>query len=130
MRFSLIPREVKFHDMFDEAVGVLTGAADKFLEMVTRFDRIQERNLDLRDQEHALDAIVERIIRQLDLSFITPFDREDIHTLATSLDDVMDNMEETAIRFVSFRIERPTQEGWNWRRSSASRASTWPRRSS
>src|SRR5262249_61774090 len=37
-------------------------------------------------------------------------DREDIHTLATSLDDILDNMEETAQRFVAFRIDRPTQE--------------------
>jgi len=110
MRFSLIPREVKFHDMFDEAAAVLTRAADSFLAMVTYFDRLAERGAELRKDEHALDEVVERIIRQLDLSFITPFDREDIHTLATSLDDVMDNMEETAIRFVSFRIERPTQE--------------------
>src|SRR5919199_1674954 len=107
MRFSLIPREVKFHDMFDEAVAVLPRAADSFLEMVTPFDRLAERGTELRKDEHALDEIVERIIRQLDLSFITPFDREDIHTLATSLDDVLDNMEETAHRFVTFRIDRP-----------------------
>src|SRR5436305_15089720 len=107
MRFSLIPREVKFHDMFDEAVGVLTRAADSVVDMVTHFARLAERGAELRKEEHAHDEIVERIILQLDLSFITPFDREDIHTLATSLDDVMDNMEETAIRFVSFRIERP-----------------------
>src|SRR5262249_25454859 len=46
----------------------------------------------------------------LDRSFITPFDREDIHSLATSLDDILDNMEETAHRFVVFRIEKPTTE--------------------
>ena len=110
MRFSLIPRATKFHDMFDEAAAVLTRAADKFLDMVTQFDRAPERSQELRQEEHALDQVVEKIIRQLDLSFITPFDREDIHTLATSLDDVLDNMEETAHRFVTFRIERPTKE--------------------
>ena len=110
MRFSLIPRQVKFHDMFEEAAAVLTRAADKFLDMVTQFDRAPERSQELREEEHALDQVVEKIIRQLDLSFITSFDREDIHTLATSLDDVLDNMEETAHRFVTFRIERPTQE--------------------
>src|SRR6266566_8036432 len=71
-------------------------------------DLILERSEDLREREHALDGVVERIIRQLDLSFITPFDREDIHTLATSLDDVLDNMEETAHRLEVFRIEQPT----------------------
>src|SRR5919201_1550345 len=77
MRFSLMPREERFFDMFEE---------------------------------HAADEAVGRIIKALDLTFITPFDREDIHALATSLDDVLDNMEETAYRFVSFRIGRPTPE--------------------
>jgi uncharacterized protein Yka (UPF0111/DUF47 family) len=65
---------------------------------------------DLKCEETRCDDVVGRIIQALDRTFITPFDREDIHTLATSLDDVLDNMEETAHRFVSFRIDRPTPE--------------------
>jgi predicted phosphate transport protein (TIGR00153 family) len=109
MRFSLIPREVKFFDMFDEACVILTRAAGKFLTMVTQFDRLAERSADIRQEEHACDAVVGRIITSLDRTFITPFDREDIHTLATRLDDVLDNMEETAHRFLAFRIEKPTE---------------------
>jgi predicted phosphate transport protein (TIGR00153 family) len=108
MRFSLIPREEKFFDMFDEASAVLIRAADKFLAMVTQFDRLQERSHELREEEHACDKIVERIIMALDRTFITPLDREDIHSLATRLDDILDNMEETAHRIVTFRIEKPT----------------------
>ncbi len=108
MRFSLIPREMKFFDMFDEAGGVLTRASTRFLEMVTKFDRLAERSNELKQEERAGDEIVERIIKALDRSFITPFDREDIHTLASSLDDILDNMEETSHRFVVFRIEKPT----------------------
>src|SRR5581483_2361877 len=48
------------------------------------------------------------IIQALDRTFITPFDREDIHSLSTSLDDILDNLEETSHRFVAFRIEQPT----------------------
>jgi uncharacterized protein Yka (UPF0111/DUF47 family) len=76
--------------------------------MVTEFNRLAERSQELKDEEHAADEMVGRIIKALDQSFITPFDREDIHTLATRLDDVLDNMEETAHRLVVFRIERPT----------------------
>ena len=107
MRFSLLPREMKFFDMFDETAALLTRAANKFLEMVTQFDSLKERSAELRQEEHACDAVVGRIIQALDQSFITPFDREDIHALATRLDDVMDNMEETSHRFVSFRITQP-----------------------
>jgi uncharacterized protein Yka (UPF0111/DUF47 family) len=108
MPFSLIPRETKFFDLFDEATTILTRAAAAFLDMLTRFDRLPERAEGLRKEEHACDAIVGQIIQALDRTFITPFDREDIHALSTALDDVMDNLEETSHRFVAFRIEQPT----------------------
>ncbi len=108
MRFSLIPREEKFFDLFDEASALLNRAADKFLAMVTQFDHLAQRSHEIKQEEHACDQVVGRIIQALDRTFITPMDREDIHTLATRMDDVLDNMEETAHRFVAFRIEKPT----------------------
>src|SRR5262249_3273812 len=110
MRFNLIPREEKFFDMFDEAACILSRASGKFLDMVTDFDRLGARSNEIKFEEHAADEVVERIIKALDRSFITPFDREDIHTLATKFDDILDNMEETAHRFVVFRIEQPTAQ--------------------
>jgi predicted phosphate transport protein (TIGR00153 family) len=110
MRFNLMPREMKFFDLFDEVAVILTRASGKFLAMVTEFDRLGERSYELRQEEHDCDEVVQRIIKALDRSFITPFDREDIHTLASLLDDILDNMEETAHRFVVFRIEHPTPE--------------------
>jgi uncharacterized protein Yka (UPF0111/DUF47 family) len=65
------------------------------------------RAAELRKDEHACDLVVGRIIEALDRSFITPFDREDIHNLATALDDVMDNMEETAHRLEAFGVDKP-----------------------
>ena len=108
MRISLIPREMRFFDMFDEASAVMTRAAGKFLDLVTSYDRLPARCNELKHEEATLDNIVGNIIKALDRTFITPFDREDIHTLATKLDDIMDNMEETAHRFEVFRIDRPT----------------------
>lgn len=112
MRFSfwdLIPREEKFFDMFDEQTAILSRASNKFLAMVTEFNNLPERSKELKQEEHAADDIVEKIIKALDSSFITPFDREDIHSLATLLDDVLDKMEETAHRFAVFRVEKPTE---------------------
>src|SRR5437763_7618031 len=109
MRFSLIPREEKFFDMFDEAAGVMTRASAKFLTLVTEFSDLTARSNELKHLETDGDEIIERIIQALDRTFITPFDREDIHALATSLDDVLDNMEETSHRLESFRISRPTE---------------------
>jgi uncharacterized protein len=110
MRFSLIPREAKFFDMFDEFASKLTRAAKKFHEMLTAFDKLEIRSQELKRDEEACDASAANIITALDRTFITPFDREDIHTLATALDDIMDNMEKTSYRLQAFRIEKPTSE--------------------
>jgi uncharacterized protein Yka (UPF0111/DUF47 family) len=106
----LMPREEKFFDLFDEVAEILVRASQQFLEMVQSFDRLPERAEGLRREEHNCDLVIERVIKALDRSFVTPLDREDIHRLATSLDDVLDNMEETSHRLLSFRIERPTPE--------------------
>jgi uncharacterized protein Yka (UPF0111/DUF47 family) len=108
MGFSLIPREMKFFDRFDEATAVLCRASGKLVELVTVFDHLDERGADLKGEETRCDEIVERTLVDLDRSFITPFDREDIHSLAKLLDDVMDAIEETAYRFCRFRVDRPT----------------------
>ncbi|HYV34566.1 MAG TPA: DUF47 family protein [Gemmataceae bacterium] len=113
MRFSLIPREMRFFDMFDEATALIHESADRFLDMLTHFDNVSERGQRIKADEEACDDIVGKIIKALDRSFITPFDREDIHTLATKLDNVMDRMEQTSHRFVVFRIDRPTPEAVN-----------------
>ena len=109
MRFSLIPRETKFFDLFDEIAAVLSRAAAKFLDMMTSFDNLPARGIDIKQDEEACDAIIERTLKALDRTFITPFDREDIHSLVTSMDDIMDNLEETAHRFEVFRIDKPTR---------------------
>ena len=106
----LMPREEKFFDLFDQAAEILVRASQEFVDMVSVFDRLPERAEQLKKQEHACDLVVEHIFKALDRSFVTPMDREDIHALATSLDDVLDNMEETAHRLLAFRIERPTKE--------------------
>ena len=53
MRFSFIPREMKFFDLFDETVAIVTRAAGKFLDLVTSFDRLAERSVDLKKEETA-----------------------------------------------------------------------------
>ena len=110
MRFSLIPKEMKFFELFNQTTAGISAAAAKFVDMIVKFDELPRRGQDLKNDEDSCDRLVEKTIKALDRSFITPFDREDIHTLATSLDDVMDNLEEAAHRFEVFRIDGPTPE--------------------
>jgi predicted phosphate transport protein (TIGR00153 family) len=110
MRISWIPREQKFFDMFDETAGIIVKAAAEFAALVEHFDHRERRVNDLRELEHQCDMSVEKILKALGRTFITPIDREDIHSLATSMDDVLDNMEEAAFRLTAFRIDKPTPE--------------------
>lgn len=108
MGFRLIPREEKFFDLFEESAGIIVRASGAFHEMVTQFDRLEERAKELKELEHAGDLVTERIYRALDRSFLTPMEPEDIHRLGSALDDILDNLEEAAHRFWVFRVEAPT----------------------
>jgi predicted phosphate transport protein (TIGR00153 family) len=110
MRLSWIPREQKFFDMFDETMAIVVKAAEAFTHLVEDFNHLDRRVSELRELEHKCDMSVEKILKALGRTFITPLDREDIHTLATSLDDVLDNMEEAAYRLTAFRMDKPTPQ--------------------
>jgi predicted phosphate transport protein (TIGR00153 family) len=91
--FRITPRDTAFYDMFTEAgrnvaetVNVLCG----LMEPACDREQVAEQ---LREREHAGDSVTHRIMRQLNTSFVTPFDREDIYRLASALDDVVDAVE-------------------------------------
>lgn len=110
MAVPWIPQEQKFFDMFDEVADIIVNAAAVFTTLIEEFDHRERRVVELSELEHKCDMAVEKILTSLARTFLTPLDREDIHSLATSLDDVLDNMEEAAYRLIAFRIDRPTPE--------------------
>ncbi len=109
--FRLIPREEKFFELFEEAAtNILEGA--KVLAQMTdeRGAELQEYWKRLEELEHVGDKITHQIIRKLNQTFITPIDREGIHSLAVALDDVMDLIEASAARMSLYKIKQPTEE--------------------
>lgn len=95
MRFRIRPVETSFYDLFAEAADHLVNGSNLLAEMLdASSDResIAER---MREAEHQADETTHRIVKRVNSTFITPFDREDIYRLAGLLDDVMDYMEET-----------------------------------
>lgn len=110
MHFSLIPRERKFFDMFDEIAAMLVEASDSLVGLFERSGEAQQRTAELREFEHRCDEAVANVLRSLGQTFITPMDREDIHALATSLDSVLDNMEGAAYRVTALRVGEPTRQ--------------------
>ncbi|HUG29196.1 MAG TPA: DUF47 family protein [Candidatus Limnocylindria bacterium] len=108
MRFNLIPREGRFFDMFAEDAANVLGAARLLEAMLRSYDAPEERAREIRVAEHRGDEISHEIGRTLESTFVTPFDREEIHALISGLDDVIDFIEEAADTFVLYRIEAPT----------------------
>jgi len=108
VRFRFIPRDERFFDLFVEDAANVLGAARLFEAMLRAYDAPVERARELRDAERRGDEISHEIGRRLERTFVTPFDREDIHALISGLDDVLDLIEESADTFILYRIEAPT----------------------
>src|SRR5947199_7398895 len=105
----LIPREIKFFELFAELSSNLTEGA-KLLRSILEDPRdLRIRTEQMQAIEHKGDKSTHAIIAKLNQTFITPFDREDIHRLASSLDDVLDFMNAATVRLVMYKITEPPQ---------------------
>jgi predicted phosphate transport protein (TIGR00153 family) len=91
----LRPIEASFYDLFSESAGHLVDGAALLAQILDDDADRAAIAAKMADAEHAADETTHRIVKQVNSTFITPFDREDIYALASSLDDVMDYMEET-----------------------------------
>lgn len=103
----LIPHESRFFELFAELSSYLTEGANLLRNILE-----DPRDLDMKVEqvqaiEHKGDRATHAIITKLNQTFITPFDREDIHRLASSLDDVLDFTNAAATRLVMYKITKP-----------------------
>lgn len=108
LRLRLIPREERFFDMFAEDASNVLGAARLLEAMLRSYDVLERRSGEIRDAEHRGDELSHEIGHRLESTFVTPFDREEIHALISGLDDVLDFIEEVSDTFVLYRIDAPT----------------------
>jgi hypothetical protein len=91
MAFSLLPREDVYFDLFTQMAGKIEEASAILTEMLDDADPDLPRyRTRIKDVEHGCDQLTHQITNKLNKSFITPFDREDIYTLAVALDDICD----------------------------------------
>ena len=106
MRLRLTPRDTTFFDLFAaQAIHLVTGA--NLLGEMLGADRSTRKEIGKRiaDAEHEADDATHSIMRRLNQTFVTPFDRDDIYNLASSLDDCMDFMEEAADLIVLYKVD-------------------------
>ncbi|HEX8919601.1 MAG TPA: DUF47 family protein [Chloroflexota bacterium] len=111
MPINLVPRERQFFVLFrDNAANLMEGLKTLDALLNSKVADFGEHAKKLRDLEHQGDEITHRINQELNRTFITPFDREDIYALASALDDVIDLAEETADTIMLDRVEEITPE--------------------
>jgi uncharacterized protein len=108
---KLFTKDEKFFKMFGQMSRLILEASEILLQMMqTPADDLQALAARIKDLEHKGDEITHRVIDELNKTFITPIDREDIHDLTTALDDVLDLIDSTAARTVLFQIKETIPE--------------------
>ena len=100
----LLPRDEQFFDLFNQLAGHLKTAAVLVDRLFAEPHNTAELVKEIKDVEHQADVLTLSINTRIDKSFITPIDREDIHQLASRLDDVIDRLDGTARRVVMLHI--------------------------
>lgn len=106
MAFRLIPREARFFDDFVAMAEQIRVGAAMLEEMLAPDRPIWDKADQIKEVEHKCDFLTHEIIQRLHRTFVTPLDREDIHDLARSLDDVMDAIDDSAAVVRLYSIER------------------------
>jgi len=109
VKFSFIPRETKFFDLFEESAHNMVQISQALGDMINTWEVIGGRVAEITEMEHTGDTITHRIIAQLHRTFVTPFDREDIALLAHTMDDVTDLIHAAADAMLIYKIDSPSQ---------------------
>ena len=109
MTFRLLPREERFYDDFVALAEEIRRGASILEEMLAPEQPLWDKADEIKEVEHKCDFLTHEIIQRLHRTFVTPLDREDIHSLARSLDDVMDAIDACAaiVRLYQIKVVRP-----------------------
>ena len=102
---QLIPRDGKFYDLFNEQAQNIHQAAQVLVILFRDFKDVEKRVAEIKAAEHKGDQITRSVMTKLNQTFITPFDREDIHALSSALDDVMDLVDAAASRLIIYKVK-------------------------
>ncbi|HTX19348.1 MAG TPA: DUF47 family protein [Bacteroidota bacterium] len=104
---KLLPKDDKFYTLLEESTQNLVKAGEVLsqLSLHRKAGEIEPLINQIHDLEHAGDTITHRIFSELNSTFVTPLDREDIHTLASSLDDILDHIDGSVGRFFLYKLK-------------------------
>jgi uncharacterized protein len=108
--FGFIPKDEKFFQLFKEMTKNIIEGAKLLKDMLDNFENPSESQRKIKDMEHKGDSITHEIIQKLNKTFITPLDREDIYSLASKLDDILDLIDASAQRVIMYNVESITAD--------------------
>jgi len=103
----LIPREKLFFDMIKKQSKNVLDGVNELLDLIENYEDIDEKRKKIKQKEDGGDKMVHDIYAELNKTFITPLDREDICELTSSLDNILDNLEAVSERFIIYKIKEP-----------------------
>jgi predicted phosphate transport protein (TIGR00153 family) len=104
----LIPRDENFYELFREQAENIHKAAEKLVALLEDFRDVEKHVAEIKFMEHKGDQLTHELMIKLNKTFITPIDREDIHSLGSALDDVLDLVDAAAGRMVTYKIKEVT----------------------
>jgi predicted phosphate transport protein (TIGR00153 family) len=104
--FNLLPKDTVFFDLFENISRHAVSASEHLRKMARAFPEVNGELQQIRNHEHEADNLAHQALRHLDSTFITPFDREDIHELVGGLDDIVDNVDAIAKRLTLYHIKK------------------------
>jgi len=107
---KFISRDSEFFDLFQRQMNDLITITDLLKQFSNGFNDVGEMRARFKEAEHEADITTHEIIEKVNRTFITPFDREDIHALALVMDDVVDLIDASAGKILLYRIEKPSEE--------------------
>lgn len=107
--FGLLPKEEKYFELFNILASHLTESAKLLQNLFSDFGNRSDYADKIKAVEHTCDEITHEIIKKLNQTFITPIDREDIHALASGMDDIVDAIEYTAKRVMLYHVDQSTE---------------------
>jgi uncharacterized protein len=107
---SFFPKQIDFFELFDHAARNVIKGASLLVAVLQDMDNLEMISKEVRESEKEGDMMTHDIMKKLNKTFITPIDREDLHALATKIDDVIDMIWACVERFTLFRLSVPTKE--------------------
>ncbi len=105
-RLRLLPQDVRFFELFEQAAALGVTGAETLLQMCTQIDQAENYRAQIAEIEHRGDAVIHEVVDKLNRTFVTPLDPEDIRAIANQLDNIIDFTQAAAERIVLYDVQQ------------------------